>query len=108
MTPVEIAVSILVIIGTFLTVATAVLMFRGPDALTRVNLLGPLTCVAMPLFIIAKLVLDWSVDGFVLHLFLRAIIAIIAVWIISAVGSFVMGRSIYGVTVVDRKHGIED
>ncbi|MHA2787847.1 Na+/H+ antiporter subunit G [Corynebacterium sp. S7] len=108
MTIAEIVVAVLVIISTIMVVATAILQWRAPDALTRVNLLGPLTCVAFPLLVVAKLIRDWSSTGFEFHLFWRAIVAILGVWIIASVGSFVMGRSIYGVTVVDKHVGIED
>lgn len=108
MTIAEIIASILVVTATLMAVSTTVLQYRAPDALTRVNLLGPLTSVGIPLLIIAKLVIDWSTDGFEWHLFIRAIIAIAAMWVVAAVGSFIMGRSMYGVTVVDKKVGIEE
>ncbi|WP_394282361.1 Na+/H+ antiporter subunit G [Corynebacterium sp.] len=108
MTIAEIIASILVIIATVMAVSTTILQFRAPDALTRVNLLGPLTSVGVPLLIVAKLIIDWSTTGFEWHLFIRAVIAIAAMWVIAAVGSFIMGRSMYGVTIVDKKHGIEE
>ena len=90
-----------VAIAVFMTVATLILQLRAPNALTRVNLLGPLVCVAFPALILAKLTADWATDGFNTADTIRAAIAILGVWIVGSVGSFIMGRSIHGVTAVD-------
>ena len=100
----EIIVSVLVILATIMVVATAVAMWRAPDALTRVNLLGPVIGVGFPLLMVSKLIIDWSSTGFDLNNFVRAVLAIAGVWIVASVGSYYIGRSIYGVTVVDKKH----
>lgn len=100
----EIIVSVLVILATIMVVATAVAMWRAPDALTRVNLLGPVVGVGFPLLVVSKLIIDWSTTGFDLNNFVRAVLAIAGVWIVASVGSYYIGRSIYGVTVVDKKH----
>lgn len=102
MTIAEIISAALVIVATVLVVATLLLQLRAPDALTRANLLGPLVCLAFPLLIVARLVYSWSTTGFDLNDFLRAVLAIAAVWIVASVASFIIGRSIYGVTVVDK------
>ena len=103
MTITEIIVSVLVILATVMVVATAVAMWRAPDALTRVNLMGPVVGVGVPLLLVGKLIMDWSTTGFDLNNFIRAIVAIAGVWVVASVGSYYLGRSIYGVTVVDRK-----
>ncbi|MCZ9294597.1 Na+/H+ antiporter subunit G [Corynebacterium meitnerae] len=90
-----------VAVAVFMTVATLILQLRAPNALTRVNLLGPLVCVAFPALILAKLTADWATDGFNTADTIRATIAILGVWIVGSVGSFIMGRSIHGVTAVD-------
>lgn len=100
----EIIVSILVVLATVMVVATAVAMWRAPDALTRVNLLGPVVGVGFPLLVTGKLIIDWSTTGFDLNNLVRAVLAIAGVWIVASVGSYYMGRSIYGVTVVDQKY----
>lgn len=104
MSIIEIVVSALVILATVMVVATAVAMWRAPDALTRANLIGPVVGVAVPLLLVSKLIIDWSTTGFDLNNFIRAVLAIAGVWIVGAVGSYYIGRSIYGVTVVDKKH----
>lgn len=98
----EIVVAALAVLATLFTVAATVLQLRAPDSLTRANLLGPLVSVAFPLLIAAKLIRSWSTTGFDLNDLVRAVIAVAGVWIIASVATFIMGRSIYGVTVVDR------
>ena len=102
MTIAEIIVAVLVVVATICVVATTILQLRAPDALTRVNVLGPLVVIAFPILIGAKLIHSWSTTGFDLNDFIRAILAIAAVWIVGSVASFVMGRSLYGVTVSDK------
>lgn len=101
MTIAEIIVAALVVIATVLVVATAILQLRAKEALTRANLLGPLVCLAFPTLILAKLIRSWSTTGFDLGQLVLALIAIAGVWIVGSVGSFIMGRALYGVTVVD-------
>ncbi len=100
----EIIVSVLVVLATLMVVTTAVAMWRAPDALTRVNLMGPVVGVAFPLLVVCKLIIDVSTTGFDPNNFVRALLAIAGVWIVGSVGSYYMGRSIYGVTVVDVLH----
>ncbi|AMO90056.1 na+/H+ antiporter subunit [Corynebacterium simulans] len=100
----EIIASILLIVATLLVVATAIALWRAPDALTRVNLLGPTVGLAVPLLLVGKLVVDFAENGFDLWSLVRVLIACFGVWIIGSVGSFYMGRSIYGVTVTDVKY----
>ena len=104
MTIAEIIVAVLVVVATICVVATTILQLRAPDALTRVNLLGPLVVVAFPILIVAKLIRSWTTTGFDLNDFIRAVLAIAAVWIVGSVASFIMGRSLYGVTVSDKKN----
>ena len=104
MTIAEIIVTVLVVLATICIVATTILQLRAPDALTRVNLLGPLVVIAFPILIVAKLIRSWTTTGFDLNDFIRAIIAVLAVWIVGSVASFIMGRSLYGVTVSDKKN----
>lgn len=103
MTIAEIIVAALVIMATVCVVATMLLQLRAPDALTRVNLLGPLVCIAFPLLILAKLIFSWSTDGFSLGDLIRSILAVFGVWIIGSVASYIMGRSIFGVTITDKE-----
>ncbi|WP_175935763.1 Na+/H+ antiporter subunit G [Corynebacterium sp. Marseille-P4321] len=103
MTIAEIIVAALVIAATICMVATMLLQLRAPDALTRVNLLGPLVCIAFPILILAKLIFSWSTDGFSLGDLIRSILAVFGVWIIGSVASYIMARSIFGVTVTDKE-----
>ncbi|TRX64172.1 Na+/H+ antiporter subunit G [Corynebacterium hiratae] len=104
MTIAEIIASILLVVATILVIATAIALWRAPDALTRVNLLGPTVGLAVPLLLVAKIVVDFAENGFSLWSLIKVMIACFGVWIIGSVGSFYMGRSIYGVTVTDVKY----
>ena len=104
MTIPEIIASILLVVATVLVIATAIALWRAPDALTRVNLLGPTVGLAVPLLLVAKVVVDFAENGFSLWSLIKVMIACFGVWIIASVGSFYMGRSIYGVTVTDVKY----
>lgn len=99
----QIFVLLFVFVAVFMTVATVILQLRAPNALTRANIMGPLVGVAFPFLVIAMLINEWATEGFDLNNFLRAVIAILGVWIVASVGSFVIGRSIYGVTVTDER-----
>ena len=94
MTIAEIIVTVLVVLATICVVATTILQLRAPDALTRVNLLGTLVVIAFPILIVAKLIRSWTTTGFDLNDFIRAIIAVLAVWIVGSVASFIMGLSL--------------
>ncbi|OFR64154.1 Na+/H+ antiporter subunit G [Corynebacterium sp. HMSC078H07] len=104
MTIAEIIASVLLVVATILVIATVIALWRAPDALTRVNLLGPTVGLAVPLLLLAKLIVDFSENGFSLWSLVRVLIACFGVWIIGSVGSYYMGRSIYGVTVTDVKY----
>ncbi|MGV0361727.1 Na+/H+ antiporter subunit G [Corynebacterium minutissimum] len=104
MTIAEIIASVLLVLATTLVIATVIALWRAPDALTRVNLLGPTVGLAVPLLLLAKLIVDFSENGFSLWSLVRVLIACFGVWIIGSVGSYYMGRSIYGVTVTDVKY----
>ena len=104
MTIAEIIASVLLVLATILVIATVIALWRAPDALTRVNLLGPTVGLAVPLLLLAKLIVDFSENGFSLWSLVRLLISCFGVWIIGSVGSYYMGRSIYGVTVTDVKY----
>ncbi|MBC3186585.1 Na+/H+ antiporter subunit G [Corynebacterium sp. zg-331] len=95
----EYAIAALVLCATLLIVATTVALWRAPGALTRVNLLGPTVCLAIPLLIAANLLRDWSTVGFDSHDAVRGLLAVAGVWVIGSVGSFFLGRAVHEVTV---------
>lgn len=81
---------------TFLLTATA--LWRASDALTRANLLGPATGVALPLIIAAKLFYDGAHGQFTWWNLIVSLAAVAALYAVLAIGSFVMGRSLYGIS----------
>ncbi|WP_426707737.1 Na+/H+ antiporter subunit G [Corynebacterium auriscanis] len=85
----------LAIIGAIYVLVSARAMYLAPDALSQLNMVGPAVGVGMPLLIAANLVYSWSIEGFVLGHWIRAILAIFALLIMSAVGSYAMGRALH-------------
>lgn len=104
MTIPEIIISITILIAGLFSLGTAIALWRAPDPLTRANLLGPTVGVVIPLLIMCLMLRDWSTEGFDLNNFIRGCLAITGVWVVASVGSFYIGRAIYGVTVVDNRN----
>ncbi|MEJ6012935.1 Na+/H+ antiporter subunit G [Corynebacterium sp. H127] len=84
-------VNILLIIAAVFILGTTVIMWRAPDALTRINLMGPTVGVALPLLVIAHLISD----PFDWHNLVRALLTIAALWVVAAVSSFYIARSVH-------------
>ena len=85
----------LAIVGEMYVLVSARAMYLAPDALSQLNMVGPAVGVGMPLLIAANLVYSWSIEGFVLGHWIRAIVAIFALLVMSAVGSYAMGRALH-------------
>ena len=90
-----ITAGVLAILGALFIFVSARAMYLAPDALSQVNMVGPAVGVGLPLLISANLVYSWSTEGFVLGELIRAIVAITALLVIGAVGSYVMGRALH-------------
>ncbi|CAM2774152.1 Na+/H+ antiporter subunit G [Corynebacterium jeikeium] len=90
-----ITAGVLAILGAIFIFVSARAMYLAPDALSQVNMVGPAVGVGLPLLISANLVYSWSTEGFVLGELIRAIVAIVALLVIGAVGSYVMGRALH-------------
>ncbi|AHI21674.1 Na+/H+ antiporter subunit G [Corynebacterium vitaeruminis] len=95
----DIIAGALIIFAGILMVITAVALWRAPDALTRANLLGPTTGVAMPSLVIAKVIHDIGAGDVSVGGLIRALLAIVAFLVVLAIGSFVMGRSLLGLAL---------
>ena len=90
-----ITAGVLAILGAIFIFVSARAMYLAPDALSQVNMVGPAVGVGLPLLISANLVYSWSTEGFVLGELIRAIVAITALLVIGAVGSYVIGRALH-------------
>ncbi|KAB1502864.1 Na+/H+ antiporter subunit G [Corynebacterium sp. 320] len=86
---------VLAIIGAVFIFVSARAMYLAPDALSQVNMVGPAVGVGIPLLICANLVHTFAVEGFVVGALIRAIVAIVALLVVGAVGSYVMGRALH-------------
>lgn len=90
-----ITAGVLAILGAIFIFVSARAMYLAPDALSQVNMVGPAIGVGLPLLISANLVYSWSTEGFILGELIRAVVAITALLVIGAVGSYVMGRALH-------------
>lgn len=90
-----ITAGVLAILGAVCIFVSARAMYLAPDALSQVNMVGPAIGVGLPLLISANLVYSWSTEGFILGELIRAIVAITALLVIGATGSYVMGRALH-------------
>ena len=90
-----ITAGVLAILGSIFIFVSARAMYLAPDALSQVNMVGPAIGVGLPLLISANLVYSWSTEGFILGELIRAIVAITALLVIGATGSYVMGRALH-------------
>lgn len=97
-----IVVSLLVLIAAFLAMITARALWEAPDALTRLNLITPLTGVALPLLIIAHLIHDAAVHRLNAFALIEALLAIAFLLAVASVAGFALARTLYGTVVDDR------
>lgn len=86
---------VLALVGALYIMVPAVAMYLAPDALSQVNMLGPALGMGLPLLVAADLVHSWALEGFVPGYFIRAIVAVFALLVVQAVGSYVMGRALH-------------
>lgn len=87
----------LVLVACVFILGTVIILWRAPDPLTRVNLMGPTVGVALPLLVLAKLLSD----PFDWHNLIRALLSVAGFWVVAAVSSFYMGRSIHDALELD-------
>ena len=74
---------------------SAAAMYLAPDALSQVNMLGPALGMGIPMLVMADLVNSWSTEGFVWGYLVRAIVAVLALLVVQAAGSYVLGRALH-------------
>lgn len=86
---------ILALTGAIFILVSAVAMYLAPDALSQVNMLGPALGMGIPMLVMADLVNSWSTEGFVWGHLVRAIVAVLALLVVQAAGSYVMGRALH-------------
>lgn len=90
---VEILAGVLAVVGSLFFLAVAVALFRARDALSRINALGPATAFGAPMIVVA-VALGWTVrDGFDLVLWVKTIITVAALVMVSSVASNVLARA---------------
>lgn len=93
----SVVAAIMILAAALLMLLTFIGLWRAPDALTRANLLGLTTSIALPMLLVASLINDIAQDQFAWTNLLRVFLTITALLVVLAIGSFIMGRSLYGV-----------
>ncbi|MBN9643756.1 Na+/H+ antiporter subunit G [Corynebacterium mendelii] len=93
----EIVISVGLVFAALMMLTTAVAVWRAPNALTRANILGPTIAVGLPVLVAMKLLRDWTTTGFVINDFIRAIIAITSLFVVTSIASYYIGRSVHGI-----------
>ncbi|MBV7294462.1 monovalent cation/H(+) antiporter subunit G [Corynebacterium sp. TAE3-ERU12] len=86
-----------VLAGSLYLLGAVISMWRAHDALSRLNQLSAGITVGIPLLVLANVLLDWDAGRLTIGRVLTAGIAIIAMLVVSAVASQVLGRAILGI-----------
>lgn len=89
----EILAGGLAVLGAMLVLSVGVAQFRARDALSRSNAMGPATALGVPLILLG-VALGWTEqEGFDLMLWLKTLLTIAALVLVSSVASNVLARA---------------
>ncbi|PID98673.1 MAG: cation:proton antiporter [Actinomycetales bacterium] len=88
-------VGLFVLLGSFLMLTVAIAFFKEPDGISRINALGPATALGLPLIITGSYIYSTWLQGFSFSLLLKSIATVIALVLVSSVGSNVLARASY-------------
>ncbi len=92
-TAVHVFIAVCVLTGALLVLASALAMFRAKDALSRVNVFSPATGLGMPLVVVGCYTYTLQQEGFSVYRLLIAIVAFLALIIVSSIASNTLSRS---------------
>lgn len=103
----EIIAGVLIVLGAIVCLAATRQVVRlKDDGLSRSNAFGMVASVALPLFLVALFVAHpGTINDFV-----RLLVAIFGLWLVSAGGTFIMGRSLLalkGENLADPEPGVQ-
>ncbi len=89
----DIAAGVFAVLGALLVLSVAIAQFRARDALSRSNAMGPATALGIPLILIA-VAIGWTAEtGFSWQLWLKTVLTITALVVVSSVASNVLARA---------------
>ena len=86
-------VSVMVVLGALSVLVSAVAMLRERDAYARINVLGPATSLGLPLIVAAAYLHRVSLVGFEPVAFVKLVVTVGALWVVSSIGSMALARS---------------
>lgn len=92
---VDVVVGLLSATGALLVLASAVAMLRERDAFCRITCLSPATGLGLPLIVIAAFVHKTAYAGFTDDLFVKTLLTVASLLIVSSVASNVLARAAY-------------
>lgn len=92
-TAVDVVIAICVLSGALLVLTSALAMFRAKDALSRINVFSPATGLGMPLVVLGCYVYSLQLEGFSLYRMLIAVVAFLALIIVSSIASNTLSRA---------------
>ena len=91
----DVAVGALAVGGALMLLVSAVAELRAPDALSRINVLGPATGLGLPMVVTAGYLAAWQEHGFSWVATLKLLATVVALLVVSSVGSNVLARATY-------------
>lgn len=92
-TAVDVLTAFCVLSGALLVLTSALAMFRAKDALSRINVFSPATGMGMPLVVLGCYVYSLQLEGFSLYRLLIALVAFLALIIVSSIASNTLSRA---------------
>lgn len=103
---VHVLAAVLMLVGAGLVLSSAVVMFRARDALTRTNGFGPSTALGLPCLVLGGYLESLLAEGFALGAFVRLLITLGALVVVSSVATNTLSRASYlsGAPVDPRTH----
>lgn len=91
----SIVVAALTLGGAFFVLVSAIAMLRERDAYARINVLGPATGLGLPALVVAAYMQEVSRDGFEVSGLVRSVVTLVALVVVSSVGSNMLARAAY-------------
>lgn len=92
---VDVLIGGLLVLGALVVLASAVAMMWARDALTRINVFSPATGLGLPLIVVGAYGHELAVAGFTAWGLFQMLLTILALIVVSSVGSNTLARAAY-------------
>lgn len=84
---------VLIVIGSVAVLLTAIAMIRVRDAVSRINVLSPVTAFGLPLVVLGEYVSTTAHHGFTTWGLVRLLITLVALLVVSSLASNALARA---------------